>query len=146
MRMNHYDRRYTLMRNVQEHSRTKCSEWRIKRYKNLIENIGTNLLLRTNPSRYHMIFNTMGQREIIVSCCSHISIFHQSVMQMTIETFLYFTHIFNLSDTTNTDLFSLFNIWLWRCHFSKILFYAINKRFSLLISFKIDLENLIDGF
>lgn len=85
----------------------QSNEWRKRKTEKKNQD---NLLLGTNPSRYHMILNAMGQCEVVVSWCGHITILHQSVVKMTVETFLYFTHIFNLSNTTNTDLFSLFNI------------------------------------
>lgn len=82
-----------------------------------------NLLLGTNPSGNHMIFNTMGQCKVVVPWCGYISILDQSIVKMTVETIFNFTHIFDLSNTANTDLFSLFDIWLWLWHFRKISFY-----------------------
>lgn len=71
------------------------------------------MLLGTDPTPHQIISDGVGKREVVVSRCRHISIFHNRVMQMAIKSLLEFDNIFHRSNTTNADLLSLLVVSLW---------------------------------
>lgn len=71
------------------------------------------MLLGTDPTPHQIISHGVGKREVVVSRCRHISIFHNRVMQMAIKSLFEFDNIFHGSNTTNTDLLSLLVVSLW---------------------------------
>lgn len=63
-----------------------------------------------------MIFNAVGKGEVVVARCCHITILDEGEMEMAIEAFLYFTDVFNLSDSADGNLFTLVNVRDWLTH------------------------------
>lgn len=70
------------------------------------------VLLCTDPSGDQVILDTVCQGEVVVPGGSHITIFYQGVMEMTVECLLNLGDIGHLGDTTNTDLLPFLNVWL----------------------------------
>lgn len=68
------------------------------------------MLLCSNPATNQMILNTMSQGEVIIAWSRNISVFNQSEMEVTIETFLHFPDVLNLSDSAHRNLFTLVNV------------------------------------
>lgn len=65
-------------------------------------------LLRSDPSTDQMITHGVRQSEIVVSWSGYISVFHQSKMQVPIESFLDLGDILYSDDSSNADLFAFF--------------------------------------
>lgn len=71
------------------------------------------VLLGSNPARDKVVPHGVGQGKVVVSRSSDISIFHQSVMHMTIERPLHLSHIFYCYNTSHRDLLPLVGIGLY---------------------------------
>lgn len=74
------------------------------------------MLLGTNPSRYQVISDGVGQSEIVVSGCGDVSVFHQGVVNVPVKGLLDLINIIDFGNTPHADLFSSLNIRLWGCH------------------------------
>jgi hypothetical protein len=75
------------------------------------------MLLGTDPSRHQVILYAMSQSEIVVARSGDITILDEGEVEMTVETFLDFSDIFNLRDSADGDLLALINVRHRATHF-----------------------------
>jgi hypothetical protein len=62
------------------------------------------VLLRPDPSRYHLVLNRVRQGEVVVPRGGHIPVFDQSVVEVSVERLLDRVDVVELGDSSDTDL------------------------------------------
>jgi len=61
------------------------------------------VLLRSEPSRNHLIFYGEGQSEVVISICRHVPILDHGIVKMSVNGFLHAAYCSLFSYFGNTD-------------------------------------------
>jgi len=68
------------------------------------------MLLRSEPSRDHLVFDGVRQSKIVVAICGHISVFNQLIVKVSVNSFLYAADSSLFCDFGNTNSPAVFRI------------------------------------